>query len=71
MWQARSRGWQARQDDRAVSADQMRAALPNVAPESLGVSLRTLVERDILLQPAPERWQFASLLFQQWLAING
>jgi len=57
--------------DHAVSAGQIRAALPNVASESLGVSLRTLVERDILLQPAPERWQFASLLFQQWLAING
>jgi hypothetical protein len=61
----------AKEGDRQVSWDQARAALSNVAPESLAVSLHTLVERDILLQPAPERWQFASLLFQQWLAING
>jgi GTP diphosphokinase / guanosine-3',5'-bis(diphosphate) 3'-diphosphatase len=61
----------AEEPDRQVSWDQVRAALPNVVPESLAVSLRLLVERDILLQPAPARWQFASLLFQQWLAING
>jgi hypothetical protein len=57
--------------DRQVSWEELRAALPNVAPESLAVSLRTLVERDILQQPAPGRWQFGSLLFQQWLAMNG
>ena len=69
---ARSRGWQARQNDHAGKRrSQLRAALPNVAPESLRVSLRMLVEQDILVQPAPDRWQFASLLFQQWLAING
>ena len=57
--------------NQVVNSSQVRAALPNVAPESLAVSLRTLVERDILVQPAPEQWRFASLLFQQWLAING
>ncbi len=67
----RAAGRPGRPTDQAVSSGQVRAALPNVAPESLGVSLRMLVEHDILVQPAPERWQFASLLFQQWLAING
>jgi GTP pyrophosphokinase len=61
----------AKEGDRQVRWEQARAALPNVAPESLAMSLRMLVERDILLEPAPECWQFTSLLFQQWLAING
>ena len=55
---------------RQVTWAQLCAALPNVAPPSLAVSLRLLVERDLLTEPAPGRWQFASLLFQQWLAIN-
>ena len=49
---------------------QLCAALPNVAPDSLAGSLRLLVERDILVQPAPDEWKFSSRLFQQWLAIN-
>lgn len=53
-----------------VSWEQLSDALPNVAPDSLAASLRGLVERDILVEPAPGRWQFGSLLFQQWLAIN-
>jgi GTP pyrophosphokinase len=59
------------ESNRQVSWEEARAVLPNVAPESLAVSLRMLVERDILLQTEPKRWQFASLLFQQWLARNG
>lgn len=58
------------QGDRQVSWARIRAALPNVAPESLRTALRTMTDQDILLQPAPDRWQFASLLFQQWLALN-
>ncbi len=57
--------------DGEVSWAKLRAALPGVAPESLRTSLRTLTEQDILQQPAPDRWRFASRLFQQWLAING
>jgi len=53
-----------------VTWEQLCCALPNVAPDSLAVSLRTLVERDILAQQGPERWQFSSQLFQQWLAMN-
>ena len=33
-------------------------------------SLRLLVERDILVQPAPDEWRFSSRLFQQWLAMD-
>jgi hypothetical protein len=44
--------------------------LPNVAPDSLRVALRTLTDQDLLFQPAPDRWRFSSLLFQQWLALN-
>lgn len=57
--------------DSEVSWAKLRAALPGVAPESLRTSLRTLTEQDILQQPAPDRWRFASRLFQQWLAMNG
>jgi GTP pyrophosphokinase len=57
--------------DRQVSTAQVREALPNVAPESLAVSLRMLAERDILVQVEQGQWRFASLLFQQWLAVNG
>ena len=41
-----------------------------MAPDSLRTSLRLLTEQDILVQPAPDRWRFASVLFQQWLAVN-
>jgi hypothetical protein len=58
-------------EDGEVSWAKLRAALPGVAPDSLRTSLRTLTEQDILTQPAVDRWRFASLLFQQWLAVNG
>ena len=57
--------------DSEVSWAKLRASLPSIAPESLRTSLRTLTEQDILTQPAPDRWRFASRLFQQWLAVNG
>ena len=56
---------------RKVSWGLLRAALPGIAPDSLRLRLSTMTEPDILLQPAPDRWQFASLWFQQWLAANG
>jgi GTP pyrophosphokinase len=58
------------QGERRLAWAQIRAALPNVAADSLQTSLRTLVEQDILQQPEPEVWQFNSRLFQQWLAMN-
>ncbi|MBK8049992.1 MAG: TGS domain-containing protein [Anaerolineales bacterium] len=59
------------QPDRQVTWARLRVALPNVAPDSLRSSLRTLTDLDILIQPGADRWQFANLLFEQWLAING
>ena len=58
------------QPDGQVTWSHLCTALPNVAPDSLRVSLRILTDQDILVQPAPDRWHFSSLLFQQWLAIN-
>jgi (p)ppGpp synthase/HD superfamily hydrolase len=57
--------------DGEVSWARLRTAMPGVALESLRTSLRTLTEQDILQQPAPDRWRYASRLFQQWLAMNG
>ncbi len=45
-------------------------ALPNYPPDKLRRTLAALTANDILLQPAPDCWQFASKLFQQWLALN-
>lgn len=59
------------QPDREVTWARLRSALPNVAPDSLRTGLRLLTEQDILVQPAQDRWRYASLLFQQWLAVNG
>jgi hypothetical protein len=56
--------------DRAVSWQALRVALPNFPPEKLRRTLQSLTENDILWQPAPDHWQFASLLFQEWLELN-
>jgi hypothetical protein len=44
--------------------------MPNFPPDKLRRTLASLTENDILWQPTPESWQFASLLFQQWLELN-
>jgi hypothetical protein len=54
----------------AVKWDVLIAALPNFPPDKLRRTLFSLTENDILWQPTPESWQFASLLFQQWLELN-
>lgn len=54
----------------AVSWDALSATLPNFPPEKLLRTLHSLTENDILWQPTPDSWQFASLLFQQWLELN-
>ncbi len=46
------------------------AALPNYPLDMLRRTLAALVDNDILFQPAPDQWQFSSLLFQQWLDLN-
>ncbi len=58
------------QTDGQVTWSKVRAALPNLGEENLRVSLHTLMGQDVLQQPEPDRWQFSSLLFQQWLALN-
>lgn len=60
----------AAQPGGCVGWEAVAAALPNVAPDSLRTSLRSLTERSILVEPAPQCWRFSSLLFQQWLAVN-
>ena len=54
----------------AIEWDQLRAALPNFPPEKLRRTLLWLTANDILWQPTPNSWQFASLLFQEWLELN-
>ena len=54
----------------AVSWEELTEAMPNFPPDKLRRTLLSLTENDILWQPAPDRWQFASLLFQQWLELN-
>jgi (p)ppGpp synthase/HD superfamily hydrolase len=53
-----------------VGWDEITAALPNLPPDKLRRALRQLTDCDILIQPAPDAWQFASLLFQEWLALH-
>ncbi len=56
--------------DRAVSLAELQAALPHLPEERLLGSLHELVHQHILVQPAAGQWQFASLLFGRWLALN-
>jgi (p)ppGpp synthase/HD superfamily hydrolase len=48
----------------------LHAVLPASPPDKLRRTLDALTANDILVQPAPDQWQFSSLLFQQWLALN-
>ena len=70
MWLPSWPGCATESSDGEVSWARLGAALPGVAPDSLRTSLRRLTEQDMLVQPALDRWRFASLLFQQWLAAN-
>jgi hypothetical protein len=74
---ARLAGEAARQEEElnwwencAVSWETLSKALPNFPPDKLRRTLHSLTENDILWQSSPESWQFASLLFQQWLELN-
>jgi hypothetical protein len=46
------------------------AAMPSSSPEKLRRTLDALTAVDIMIQPTQDRWEFASQLFQQWLALN-
>ena len=54
----------------AVTWVALSAALPTYPPDKLRRTLAALVANDILCQVVPEKWQFASRLFQQWLELN-
>ena len=55
----------------AILVEPVQSRRPDFRPVEFLRELRTLTEQDILTQPAPDRWRFASRLFQQWLAVNG
>jgi hypothetical protein len=59
-------------EDKPTTLAAIGAALPSISPEKLRRILAALAAADILVQPDPsqERWEFASQLFQQWLALN-
>jgi hypothetical protein len=61
---------QAQPEQGLVTWPALHAALPNYPADKLRRTLNALVANDILWQPAPEKWHFASLLFQQWLELN-
>jgi hypothetical protein len=56
--------------DQAVPLTELGAGLPNVRPEKLLSAVRELKDQHILIEPEPDVWQFASLLFGRWLARN-
>jgi hypothetical protein len=58
------------EDGEPVGWAAIRQAMPHYPPDKLQRTLAVLTTNDILLQPAPEAWQFASKLFRQWLALN-
>jgi branched-chain amino acid transport system substrate-binding protein len=67
---ARANGAQGDWEHCIVSWDALAGVLPNFPPDKLRRTLLSLTENDILWQPSPDCWQFASLLFQQWLELN-
>lgn len=54
-------------EGRPVSFSQLQAALPGVAPARLHQALHELVAEHILETDGADSWQFANLLFAQWL----
>ncbi len=61
---------QSQHEQGLVTWPALHAALPNYPADKLRRTLDALVVNDILWQPSPEKWHFASLLFQQWLELN-
>ena len=56
--------------DSLVSRRDFRQALPHLSEKQLDDTLEKLVDQDILVEMKPGAWQFASLLFGRWLAVN-
>lgn len=61
---------QLRHADRPVALAEIHAALPQIPDTRLRNSLQKLTDQHILIEPEPDKWQFASLLFGRWLAVN-
>jgi (p)ppGpp synthase/HD superfamily hydrolase len=57
-------------DGQPVTWDALAGALSSLPADRLRRSLDALVAGDILIERPPVEWEFASLLFQQWLAQN-
>ncbi len=55
--------------DTPVTLQALNAFLPQPA-EAINGALQQLKEQHILIEPAPNHWQFAGLLFARWLATN-
>lgn len=53
-----------------VKQDDLKAALPDVPAKPFQNMLNAMHESDILIKEGADSWRFASLLFQQWLALN-
>jgi (p)ppGpp synthase/HD superfamily hydrolase len=58
------------QADQTVSRRDLALALPHLSEKQLAEALEKLTDQDILVEVKPDTWQFASLLFGRWLAIN-
>jgi hypothetical protein len=56
--------------DQPISLQALEAALPQLATEGIQQNLEKLTHQHILIEPEPNSWQFASLLFGRWLARN-
>jgi (p)ppGpp synthase/HD superfamily hydrolase len=56
--------------DQPVSLEELHQALLHLSEKQLDDTLEKLVGQDILVETKPEAWQFTSLLFGRWLAVN-
>jgi GTP pyrophosphokinase len=54
----------------AISFVELTASLPHLPVDQLRSTLRKLINQYILVESDTDKWQFASLLFGRWLAIN-
>ena len=57
--------------DHPVPLTALEAILPGIPPQQLHNSLQKLANQHILVSSESNGWQFTSLLFGRWLAING
>jgi hypothetical protein len=62
--------WTLHETDQPISLKELIGALPQFSEEQVGNTLERLVAQDILVEIKPGAWQFTSLLFGRWLAVN-